>query len=185
MGHGPFGTRYLAICPSQPTSSGIGCASMGVEAKIRAAEQRIAAANGLDVEERWVDVASPSVRVRVLDSGTGDPVLFINGIGAPGIGMAALAGRLPGRRILLVDLPGFGLSPAYFWQGAPVREQAVKVITGVLDGLGIEKVSLVGNSLGGLFSLWFALDRPSCVVRACSSASPPSPSPARAPTSPW
>jgi pimeloyl-ACP methyl ester carboxylesterase len=133
---------------------------------LRAVEQRVAATNGLDVQERWVDVASPSVRVRILESGVGDPVLFINGISAPGIGMAALAGRLPGHRLLLVDLPGHGLSPPYLWRDGSVREQAVNVIEGVLDGLGIDQVSLVGNSLGGMFSLWFALDRPSRVARA-------------------
>ena len=79
--------------------------------------------------------------------------------------MAPLAGRLPGRRHLLVDLPGHGLSPPYLWQGAPIREQAVNVITGVLDGLGIDQVTLGGNSLGGLFSLWFALDQPLRVSR--------------------
>src|SRR5580765_2520260 len=139
---------------------------MGVEARLRAVEERLAAANGLEVQERWVDVASPPVRVRVLESGVGDPVLFLNGISAPGIGMAALAGRLPGYRHLLVDLPGHGLSPPYLWQGAPIREQAVNVIAGTLDGLGIDQVTLVGNSLGGLLSLWFALDRPSRVARA-------------------
>ena len=139
---------------------------MGVEARMRAVEQRLAAANGLDVQERWVEVASPSVRVRVLESGVGDPVLFMNGISAPGIGMAPLAGRLPGRRLLLVDLPGHGLSPPYLWLDGPVRTQAVNVIEGVLDGLGIDQVTLVGNSLGGLFSLWFALDQPSRVARA-------------------
>jgi pimeloyl-[acyl-carrier protein] methyl ester esterase len=139
---------------------------MGVEARFRATEQRIGAANGLDVQERWVDIKSPPVRVRVLESGAGDPVLFINGISAPGIGMAPLAGRLPGRRHLLVDLPGHGLSPPYLWQGAPIREQAVNVIAGVLDGLGIDQVTLVGNSLGGMSSLWFALDQPSRVARA-------------------
>jgi pimeloyl-ACP methyl ester carboxylesterase len=139
---------------------------MGVEARLRAIERRIAADNGLDVQERWVDIASPAVRVRVLESGVGDPVLFINGISAPGVGMAPLAGRLPGRRHLLIDLPGHGLSPPYLWQGAPVREQAVNVIAGVLDGLGIDQIMLVGNSLGGLFGLWFALDRPSRVARA-------------------
>ena len=138
---------------------------MGVEERFRATEARVAGANGLDVRERWVDVVSPAVRVRVLDSGTGEPVLFINGISAPGIGMAPLAGRLPGHRVLLVDLPGHGLSPPYLWQGAPVREQAVNIIAGLLDGLGIDQVTLVGNALGGLFSLWFALDRPSRVTR--------------------
>jgi pimeloyl-ACP methyl ester carboxylesterase len=138
---------------------------VGVEARFRATEQRLAAANGLDVQERWVDIKSPPGRVRVLEAGSGDPVVFLNGISAPGIGMAALAGRLPGHRVLLVDLPGHGLSPPYLWQGAPVREQAVNIIAGLLDGLGIDQVTLVGNALGGLFSLWFALDRPSRVTR--------------------
>ena len=138
---------------------------MGVEAKFRAVEARVASASGLDVTERWVDIASPPGRVRVLESGTGDPVMFLNGISAPGIGMAPLAGRLPGHQVLLVDLPGHGLSPPYLWQGAPVREQAVNIIAGVLDGLGIDQVTLVGSALGGLFSLWFALDRPSWVAR--------------------
>ena len=133
---------------------------------MRATEQRVAAANGIDVQERWVDIASPSVRVRVLEAGSGDPVMFINGISAPGIAMAPLAGRLPGHRHLLIDLPGHGLSPPYFWQGAPLREQAVNIIAGVLDGLDIDQATLVGNSLGGLFSLWFALDRPSRISRA-------------------
>jgi len=141
------------------------CAPVGAEARFRATEQRLAAANGLDVQERWVDIASPPGRVRVLEAGSGDPVVFLNGISAPGIGMAALAGRLPGHRHLLIDLPGHGLSPPYLWQGAPVREQAVNVIAGVLDGLGIDQVTLVGCALGGLFSLWFALDRPSRVAR--------------------
>src|SRR6476646_9545146 len=145
---------------------GVAFAPVGVEARFRATEGRVAAANGLDVTERWVDIASPPVRVRLLESGIGDPVLFINGISAPGIGMAPLAGRLPWRRHLLIDLPGHGLSPPYLWQGAPVREQAVNVIAGVLDGLGIDQVALVGNALGGLFSLWFALDRPKRVARA-------------------
>lgn len=138
---------------------------MGVEAKFRTVERRIAVENGLDLHERWVDIPSPPGKVRVLESGAGGPVLFINGISAPGIGMAGLAGRLPGQRLLLVDLPGHGLSPPYRWQGAPVREQAVDIIAGVLDGLGIDQVTLVGCALGGLFSLWFALDQPSRVAR--------------------
>lgn len=146
---------------------------MGVEARFRALERDIAAANGIDdLEERWVDLESPPGRVRVLESGAGDPVLFINGIATPGIAMAALAGRLLGRRLLLLDLPGHGLSPPYGWQGAPVREQAVDVIAGVLAGLGIDQVTLVGCALGGSFSLWFALDRPQQVARVVLVGSP-------------
>src|SRR5438270_5932715 len=70
----------------------VGCAPVGVEARFRATEQRVGAANGLDLKERWVDIASPPGRVRLLESGAGEPVLFINGISAPAIAMAPLAG---------------------------------------------------------------------------------------------
>lgn len=139
---------------------------MGIEARLRATERRIATANGLEVQERWVDIVSPPGRIRLLESGVGAPVLFMNGISAPGVGMAPLAGRLQGHRHLLVDLPGHGLSPPHGWQGAPVRQQAVNILSELLDGLGIDEVTLVGNSLGGLVSLWFALDHPSRVARA-------------------
>ena len=139
---------------------------MVVEARLRATERRIATANGLEVQERFVNIVSPPGRVRLLESGVGDPVLFMNGISAPGIGMAALAGRLPGHQHLLIDLPGHGLSPPYLWQVAPIRQQAVNILTELLDGLDLDLVTLVGNSLGGLFSLWFALDQPSRVARA-------------------
>ena len=133
---------------------------------MRATEQRVAAATGIDIQERWVDIASPPMRVRVLEAVSRDPVTFINGISAPGIGMAPLAGRLPGHRHLLMDLPGHGLSPPYLWQGAPVREQAVNVVACVLDGSDVDRVSLAGKALGGMCSLWFALERPSRVARA-------------------
>jgi len=113
----PPSCRFVGGRPA----TGLGSAAMGVEARLREVEQRLAAANGLEVQERWVDVVSPAVRVRVLESGSGYPVLFINGISVPGIGMAPLAGRLPGRRILLVDLPGHGLSPPYAWKCAPLQ----------------------------------------------------------------
>jgi len=62
------------------------------------------------------------------------------------------------------DLPGHALAPPFRWQGAPLRELAVGVLTGVLDGLGIERATFVGNSLGGMFTLWTALDAPERVV---------------------
>ena len=132
---------------------------MGVGARFRATEGRVAAANGLDVQERWVDIASPTVQVRLLGvevSATrccSSTASRHQGSGwrrwpAVCLGVAICWSTFRAR-----------LSPPYLWQGAPLREQAVNVIAGVLDGLGIDQVTLVGNSLGGLFSLWFAHDR--------------------------
>jgi 2-hydroxy-6-oxonona-2,4-dienedioate hydrolase len=138
----------------------------GIETRVRAAEARIAAAYGLSLSERMVELKRPPARVRVLEGGQGDPLIFVNGISAPGIGFAPLAGRLPGRRYVLLDLPGHGLAPPYRWTGGPLRDQAVGVLTGVLDALGIERATFVGNSLGGMFTLWLVVSAPERVSDA-------------------
>ncbi len=35
---------------------------------------------------------------------------------------------------------------------------------GTLDALGLQRAVLVGNSMGGLFSIWFALEHPERVA---------------------
>ena len=133
---------------------------------MRAAEARIAAAYGLSLSEQLVELKRPPTAVRVLKGGEGDPIVFVNGISAPGIGFAPLAGQLPGRRYVLLDLPGHGLAPPYRWSSGPLREQAVGVLTGVLDALGIERATFVGNSLGGMFTLWLVVSAPERVTDA-------------------
>jgi pimeloyl-ACP methyl ester carboxylesterase len=128
--------------------------------RFRAAEQRVRDTYDIDAVERWIDLEHPDVRVRVQDAGEGPPVVWVNGISNPGMTFASLVARLPGRRHLILDLPGHALAPPYGWQGAPVRELAVEILVGVLDGLGIERAVFVGNSLGGMFTLWVALDAP-------------------------
>ena len=152
------------VGPRQPRFRTL--AVVTIEHRIRATERRIADTYGLRLTERWVDIGHPAVRVRVQDGGEGDPIVYVNGLGAPGIGFAPLAGELRGHRHLLVDLPGHGLAPAYRWQGAPVREQAVAVLSGVLDALDLERATFVGNSLGGMFTLWLVLDATHRLARA-------------------
>lgn len=63
--------------------------------------------------ERFVPLASTGTSIRVQELGDGDPVLFIHGGANSGTGFAPLAKRLAdaGRRCMLVDRPGNGLSP--------------------------------------------------------------------------
>ncbi|WP_410876798.1 alpha/beta fold hydrolase [Nocardia sp. A7] len=110
--------------------------------------------------------------VRVLTAGEGEPLIHINGISAPAMGMAPLIAGLPDFRHILIDLPGHSLAPPYTWQGRTVRELAVDVVTGTLDALNIEQAAFVGSSLGGLFTLWTMLDAPDRVSRAAIVATP-------------
>jgi len=61
-----------------------------------------------------------------------------------------------GYRVIAVDLPGFGEAPMALEQDAPW----VDVIE-TLDWLGVERVALVGNSLGGLVAQRIAVLEPS------------------------
>jgi pimeloyl-ACP methyl ester carboxylesterase len=59
--------------------------------------------------ERFVELKSPEVRLRVLEVGVGEPILFVHG----GIGpdaWARLVRELRGFRCLVLDRPGSGLT---------------------------------------------------------------------------
>ena len=92
-------------------------------------------------------------------AGRGTPLVFIHGFGADKDGWLSLIGKLRGRAIVALDLPGFGdassIDPSR--ATAPYQARAVK---GVLDALGITNVILVGSSMGGGISLRFASDFP-------------------------
>jgi len=100
--------------------------------------------------------------------GDADTVVLLHG-GGPGASswsnfgktMPVLAKRF---RVLMMDLPGYGQSEA-----RPVTGHfftvAAQALAGLLDGLSIEKVHLIGNSLGGGGALRFVLDYPDRVGR--------------------
>jgi pimeloyl-ACP methyl ester carboxylesterase len=68
--------------------------------------------------------------------------------------------RMSGVRLLVVDRPGFGLSDGFDYRGVDLRRHAVAFLESLLDALGIERAAFVGNSMGGLWSFWLALERP-------------------------
>jgi pimeloyl-ACP methyl ester carboxylesterase len=84
---------------------------------------------------------------------------MLNGIGTPGVMWAPLAARLSGRRLYLVDLPGYGLTAPPREVPLDLREHAVGFLEGVLDGLGIERPAFIANSMGSLWAIWLAMSR--------------------------
>ena len=59
--------------------------------RYRRAERAFWRFYGLAPAERFVDAGSPSVRLRVQEVGSGEPVLFVNGTGGPGAYRASCA----------------------------------------------------------------------------------------------
>jgi pimeloyl-ACP methyl ester carboxylesterase len=99
------------------------------------------------------------VRIRVLDTGEGTPVLLLHGFLDSSYTWRALIPRLQDRyRVVALDLPGFGYSDK------PDETFSLgdysSVVVGVLDQLGIDRAFIVGNSMGGSVALRIAIDSP-------------------------
>jgi 3-oxoadipate enol-lactonase len=99
-------------------------------------------------------------------SGDGPPVVLIHAGVADLHSYDGVAGRLPGHTVIRYDLRGFGASPA---PDAPFSHLADLVA--VLDGLGVGRTALVGNSFGGYVALTFAVTHPGRVTRLALFAS--------------
>jgi pimeloyl-ACP methyl ester carboxylesterase len=115
------------------------------------------------VRGRFIDVGSG--RVHVIEAGEGPPVLFLHGSSTSSLSMLPLITRLEGVRVIAVDRPGFGLSDPARVTRRHFRATAVEFIDGILDALGLQAAALAGNSMGGTWTLWYALEHPDRVRR--------------------
>lgn len=105
-----------------------------------------------------VSVQVGSIRMRCLRWGdpTDPPVLLIHGAGMLAHAWTPLVpGLLPGWHLLAPDLRGHGSSD---WVTPPryVIEDFANDVLGLLDTLAVDKVALVGHSMGGRVAAWLA-----------------------------
>jgi pimeloyl-ACP methyl ester carboxylesterase len=114
---------------------------------------------------RFRSVHTRGARLSILEAGTGPPVLALHGLGAtkgsflPTV--VALADRF---RVIAVDQPGFGDSDKPIGAAYDAPYFAASAIS-LLDALELERVHLIGNSLGGRVALEIALRHPDRVGR--------------------
>lgn len=106
-------------------------------------------------------VETPSGALRVLEGGEGPPLVLLHGRGGAATSWFPL---LPGlarkRRVLAVDLPGFGASRRDRFSGGGVEAAVaffVDPIEAWLAAEGLPAPALMGHSLGGLVALELAL----------------------------
>jgi pimeloyl-ACP methyl ester carboxylesterase len=124
------------------------------------AERRVLARYEVPCGERVLELAEPRLRVRVLERGTGPPLVFVGGDGAVCAAWAPLLAELPGRRLIVLDRPSFGTGEPFDYRGADLRAHGVSVLRSLLDSLELDHAPLVGSSGGAQWSLWLAAAAP-------------------------
>jgi pyruvate dehydrogenase E2 component (dihydrolipoamide acetyltransferase) len=152
----PVGALLAVVAPEEVSESEIDTFVAGFAIPEASAETAIDADA---VKPRELEAAG--LRLRYLELGEGDstPVLLLHGFGADlNTWMFTQPALAEGRRVIALDLPGHGGSAKEVGPGnAGHLTDAVESAAGAL---GIERVHLVGHSMGGAVAASLALRRP-------------------------
>jgi pimeloyl-ACP methyl ester carboxylesterase len=127
----------------------------------------LAATSGMTGPGRleFASVRTQAGTLSTLHAGTGEPVVALHGLGGTKISFLPTAAGLASEfRVIAMDLPGFGDSDKPL--GAPYDARYfARAVVALLDSLGLERVHVVGNSMGGRVALEVGLRHPERVRR--------------------
>src|SRR6185295_11944703 len=108
---------------------------------------------------------TPGGRMHYVDEGEGEPIVMVHGVPAWSFSYRKLIRQLAPRfRCVAMDHLGFGLSDKpQNWEYRP--EALAASVAALVDGLGLERVTLVVHDWGGPLGLSYAIERPENVAR--------------------
>jgi pyruvate dehydrogenase E2 component (dihydrolipoamide acetyltransferase) len=156
----PVGALLAVVAPEEVSESEIDTFVAGFAIPEASAET---AMDADAVKPRELEAAG--LRLRYLELGEGDsvPVLLLHGFGADlNTWMFTQPALAEGRRVIALDLPGHGGSTKQVGSGnvEGLREAAESAAV----ALGLERVHVVGHSMGGAVAASLALRRPELVA---------------------
>ncbi len=150
----PVGALLAVVADADVPESEIDAFVKEFEERFR---EQMAAREESATEPQWLEVGGR--RIRYLEAGEGEPVLFLHGFGGDlggfALNQAALADRY---RTIALDLPGHGGSSKAVDRGS--IEELGQAVVDVMDSLELGPAHLVGHSLGGAVALWLASRHP-------------------------
>nr|ART38637.1 G494 [uncultured bacterium] len=124
------------------------------------------ALNETDYEKKFIDAGG--IRTCYIEAGSGEPLILIHGGGAGANGYGNWYSCLPlfarHFRTIAIDMLGFGQTdspdPASFEYTHHTR---ISHVAAFIRAMGLNRASLVGNSMGGATSLGVAVEHPQLV----------------------
>jgi pimeloyl-ACP methyl ester carboxylesterase len=130
---------------------------------------------GQTAEPDWREIDWPAhlnwatidgAEVNYVDIGSGDerPLVLVHGLGGQWQNwLENIPRAAQDRRVIVLDLPGFGLSPMPDWE---ITIPAYgRVVEGLCEQLELGRVDMVGNSMGGFIASEVAIQFPQRIDR--------------------
>lgn len=112
--------------------------------------------------------------IHYLDIGQGPVVVLVHGLASAWpVWFRNISELATGHRVIAVDLPGFGGSDNF--GGRVEIDHYVDALIQLLDRLGVQRVKMIGHSMGGIIAGQFAAQHPSrteAVVLVATGVSP-------------
>jgi pimeloyl-ACP methyl ester carboxylesterase len=106
-----------------------------------------------------LEIDGRSVNYVDLGSGEREPIVFVHGLGGQWQNwLENLPRAAQERRVIALDLPGFGLSPMP--RGEITISGYGRTVEALCDRLGLPRVDIVGNSMGGYIGAEVAIQFP-------------------------
>jgi len=129
-------------------------------------QQQLLTHYGSQATSRYVQLRRPPLRLHLLESGQGEPIVLFHGGDGEAVTWAPLLAELePHAHLFAVDRPGCGLSDAFDYRRADLRAHAAACVESILDALDLPTATVMGGSMGGFFALAGALALPERVTR--------------------
>lgn len=133
----------------------------------RDAERRAYDHYGLEFAEHFVDVDALDLQIRVVEVGSGPPVVMIPGGIGHGVKWLPFLPEFGDYTVYVMDRPGGGLSDGIDHRSWPLATIAAISTEALFDQLDVQSAPVVGNSMGGLWTLRFALAHPERAAELC------------------
>lgn len=114
---------------------------------------------------RMVETASGRIHLNEAGPADAEPIIMLHGSGPGATGWSNFSKNIPflaeKYHVIAADMPGWGESDPVGWQ----ERNHPKAVADLMDALGIDKATLIGNSMGGGTTIRFGYEYPERVTR--------------------
>ncbi len=117
---------------------------------------------GISPKSSFVKTNNGNVqRVHYLELGSGSPLILIHGgLGHSSDWFSILKQLSKHFHLYVVDRPGHGLTDPIDYSNINYQQAAIDFVSTFMDSIGLQRASLLGNSMGGYFCICFGLSHP-------------------------